>query len=129
MAGFSETGGFIFMLSSLSFFVFQQSFWHIYVLSWAQAALLPYRLSIVSFSSCREELAFSREKGNTEAKKNEIRKGLCVSCSPPVYVSNLYWGQCFIQIDFSKLDIHAHTLQDGLIRQSVYSYTAFSSSP
>lgn len=52
-----ETGGFIFMFSSLSFFVFRLSFWHIYVLSWAQAVLLPYRLSIVSFGVLQKRIS------------------------------------------------------------------------
>lgn len=55
----------------------------------------------------KKELAFSREKGNTEAKKNGMKRGLCVSCFPPVYVSNLYPGQCFIQIDFSMFSCYA----------------------
>ncbi len=70
---------------------------------------------------CRKELAFNREKGNTEAKKNGMKKGLCVSCFPPVYVSNLYWGQCFIQIDFFKLNALVLPMPDGFVRLSVCS--------
>lgn len=51
---FEKVGGFIFMFFSL-FFVFRLSFWHIYVLSWAQAVLLPYRLSIVSFGMLQKK--------------------------------------------------------------------------
>lgn len=50
-----------------------------------------------------------------------MKKGLCVSCFPPVYVSNLYWGQCFIQIDFFKLNVPVLVMQDAFVRLSVYS--------
>lgn len=63
---------------------------------------------------CRKELAFSKKKGNTEAKKYGI-KGLSVSCFPPVCVSNLYRGQCFIQIVLTKLNVHLFALQSGSV--------------
>lgn len=46
-----------------------------------------------------------------------MKRGLCVSYFPPVYVSNLYWGQCFIQIDFFKLN--AHVAVQGYVCLSV----------
>lgn len=113
MAGFLRAAGIHFRVLLPLFFVFRLSFWHIYVLSWAQAVLLPYRLSIVSFGGLQKELAFSREKENTEWKRNGI-KGLNVSCLPCVCVCNLYQGQCFIQIDFFKLNVHVPAVQNRL---------------
>lgn len=93
-----ETRGFIFIFSSffpLSLFVFQLSFWHIYVLSWIKQFYYHTDYPLWALVCCRKELAFSREKGNTEAKKNGMAMGLCVSYFPPVYVSNLYWGMFY----------------------------------
>lgn len=39
---------------------------------------------------------------------------------PPVYVSNLYWGQWFIQTDFFELNAHVFAMLDCFVHLSVY---------
>lgn len=118
-----ETGGFIFMFSSL-FFVFQRSFWHIYVLSWAQAVLLPYRLSIVSFSLVQKRISIQqreREKKIQTQRKMEW-KGDYVYPTSLLFMPLIFsWGQCFIQIDFFKPNSHVLSVQDGSLHLSVCS--------
>lgn len=70
-----ETAGFIHVLLSL-FFVFWLSFWHIYVLSWAQAVLLPYRLSIVSFGVLQKRIGIQERERKYRGKEKWNEKGI-----------------------------------------------------
>lgn len=70
-----------------SFFAFLQSFWHIDEFSWAQAVVLPYRLSIVSFGVLQKRTSIHLRERKHRGKGRWNEKKIILDVSGFVFMS------------------------------------------